>query len=202
MALPIEIPPYQPFHGWGGIAKGQLHTLTGPMPAEVLANLPEITIALCVSEYLPHEAGDLMLCVPEPMVTWFEQWDIHGGTNLPGSKLRTLAEWVVPQSEVQQLLEPKMGSDKWASGQSDYRGRLQLITGGQHNGLALFSYSCGSCNSFACGNSCDPSGVSAGGWGGPLGLTLVHTPMGMEHFAAQHAAIAPFATPSPTATKH
>ena len=198
MALPIEIPPYEPFQGWGGIAKGQLHTLTGPIPAEVLANLPEITIALCVSEYLPHETGDLLQCVPEHMVTWLEQWDIHGGTNLPGSKLQTVAEWVVPQSEVQQLLAPALGSDKWATNQSDYRGRLQLITGGQHNGLALFSYSCGSCGKFACGNSCDPSGVSAGGWGGPLGLTLVHTPMGMEHFAAQLAAIAPFAV----ATKH
>lgn len=195
MALPIEIPPYQPFQGWGGIARQQLHTLTGPIPAEVLANLPEITIALCVSEYLPHEVGDLMLCVPEPMVDWLEQWDIHGGTNLPGSKLHTVAEWVVPQSEVQQLLAPALGSDKWATNQSDYRGRLQLITGGQHNGLALFSYSCGSCNSFACGNSCDPSGVSAGGWGGPLGLTLVHTALGMEHFAA-------LAKPSPTTTKH
>ena len=195
MALPTGIPMYEPFQGWGGIAKGQLHTLTGPIPAEVLANLPEITIALCVSEYLPHETGDLLQCVPEHMVTWLEQWDIHGGTNLPGSQLQTLAEWVVPQSEVQQLLAPKMGSDKWATNQSDYRGRLQLITGGQHNGLALFSYSCGSCNSFACGNSCDPSGVSAGGWGGPLGLTLVHTTLGMEHFAA-------LAKPSPTATKH
>ena len=195
MALPIGIPPYAPFQGWGGIAKGQLHTLAGPIPAEVLATLPEITIALCVSEYLPHEVGDLMQCIPEQMVTWLEQWDLHGGSKLPGSKLHTLAEWVVPQSEIQKMLAPQIGSNNWATNQSDYQGRLQLITGGQHNGLALFSWSCGSCGKFACGNSCDPSGVSAGGWGGPLGLTLVHTPMGMEHFAA-------LAKPSPTATKH
>ena len=191
MALPIGIPPYAPFQGWGGIAKGQLHTLTGPIPAEVLANLPEITIALCVSEYLPHEVGDLMQCVPEHMVTWLEQWDIHGGTNLPGSSLHTVAEWQVPQSEIQKMMAPLLGSHKWATNQSDYRGRLQLITGGQHNGLALFSYSCGSCNSFACGNSCDPSGVSAGGWGGPLGITLVHTTKGMEALCANFTLATP-----------
>ena len=195
MALPIGIPSYAPFQGWGGIAKGQLHTLAGPIPAEVLATLPEITIALCVSEYLPHEVGDLMQCIPEQMVTWLEQWDLHGGSKLPGSKLHTLAEWVVPQSEIQKMLAPQIGSNNWATNQSDYQGRLQLITGGQHNGLALFSWSCGSCGKFACGNSCDPSGVSAGGWGGPLGLTLVHTTKGMEHFAA-------LAKPSPTPTKH
>lgn len=187
MALQTGIPPYEPFHGWGSIAKGQLHTLTGPMPAEVLATLPETTIALCVSEYLPHEAGDLMLCVPEPMVTWFEQWDLHGGTDLlPYSTLTTAAEWVVPQSEVQQMFAPSLKSNTWATGQSDYRGRLQLISGEGGAGLALISWSCGSCGKFACGNSCDPSGISAGGWGGPLGLTLVHTHKGM---AAIHASL-------------
>ena len=185
----VDIPGYRPHEGWGNIPAACLWHVTGPMPEPVENALPSTCMALNVSEYLPHEAAELEELLPEHLpnlTTWFEQWDTHGGSKnrrltkqgLSGAsnKLETLAQWEYPAATIKELFTNPhspftLGNNEWAENQRPYKGRMQCF-----DHYCLFSYSCGSCGKFACGNSCDPSGVSAGGWGGPLGLVLVTTP--------------------------